>query len=118
MKHYILLPNRTVAEVPDLMEWAMWFEANDRDIAKTETELHLISTVFLGLDHNFFGRGPPVLFETMVFTRAGNGGVAFPDDCFRYCSWDDADAGHRAAVRRVLKAEAEAARTVKEEFRI
>jgi hypothetical protein len=27
----------------------------------------IVSTVFLGLDHNYSGHGPPLLFETMVF---------------------------------------------------
>jgi hypothetical protein len=26
-----------------------------------------VSTVFLGVDHNFFGVGGPILFETMIF---------------------------------------------------
>jgi hypothetical protein len=124
MKHYILLPDRTVAQVPDLMEWATWFETADRDVAKTETELHIISTVFLGLDHSFSRKGPPILFETMVFSRDAHPCDLFGRtvevheslDCFRYSSWDDAEAGHRATVSRVLKAEADAAKTVKEGF--
>ncbi|TAZ20717.1 hypothetical protein ELH77_19115 [Rhizobium ruizarguesonis] len=113
MKHYILLPNRMIARAT-LMAWATWFEFADRHVAQTETELHLISTVFLGIDHNFSRKGPPVLFETMVFVRADTGDV-LPDEFFRYSSWDDAEAGHRTTVRRVLKAEAAAAKTVKEE---
>lgn len=111
MKHYILLPNRMIAEA-SLLEWGEWFETADRDVAKTETELHLISTVFLGLDHNFFGKGPPLLFETMIFAK-GDGGSddgLGAGECWRYASWDDAEAGHKTAVRRVLKAEAEAAK--------
>lgn len=111
IKRYVLLPNRQIAEVTDIMEWAFWFETTDRDIAKTETELHLVSTVFLGLDHNFSGVGPPLLFETMIFARGG-GEVDFGDDggCWRYSSWDDAETGHKTAVRRMLKQEAEAAK--------
>lgn len=26
-----------------------------------------LSTIFLGLDHNFHEEGPPILFETMIF---------------------------------------------------
>jgi hypothetical protein len=124
MKHYILLPNRMIAEVPDLMEWATWFETADRDVAKTETELHIISTIFMGLDHSFSRKGPPILFETMVFARDSHPSTVFgwtmevheSFDCFRYSSWDDAEAGHRATVSRILKTEADAARTVKEGF--
>jgi len=45
-----------------------------------------------------FGRGDtPVLFETMVFGGA--------HDCWqdRYCTWDEAAAGHTATVERVKK---------------
>jgi hypothetical protein len=50
-----------------------------------------ISTVFLALDHNW-GEGPPVLFETMIF-----GG---PLDQFqwRYCTWEEAEEGHKKAL--------------------
>ena len=51
-----------------------------------------VSTVFLGLDHNW-GDGPPAVFETMVFTNEA-------DDSgqWRYSSWDEAVAGHGAVV--------------------
>jgi hypothetical protein len=48
-----------------------------------------ISTVFLGLDHNFSGVGPPVLWETMVFGRGDR-----ELDCRRYSSRAEALAGH------------------------
>jgi hypothetical protein len=51
-----------------------------------------ISTVFLGIDHNHSGRGPPVLWETMIF-----GG---PHDGYqrRYTSRGAAFEGHNVAV--------------------
>jgi hypothetical protein len=54
-----------------------------------------VSTVFLGIDHNFTGEGPPVLYETTVF-----GG---PEDDYqeRYTSRELAEAGHRAVVDRL-----------------
>lgn len=51
-----------------------------------------VSTVFLGLDHNW-GGGPPLLFETMIFTD-GEGGY-----CRRYSAWEEAEAGHWETVR-------------------
>jgi hypothetical protein len=51
-----------------LMTWATWFETAVRQVLR-ETIGHeggTVSTVFLGLDHNY-GSGPPVLWETMVF---------------------------------------------------
>jgi hypothetical protein len=103
MGDYYVLEGHTPVKV-DLMTWAQWFEVSQTDdrrrvawteIGKAEAE---VSTVFLGLDHSF-GRGQPELFETMVF-----GG---PNDGYsrRYGTWDEAEAGHAAAVAR-----AEAAR--------
>ncbi len=42
---------------------------NDRRIIDQTwvTNKILVSTVFLGLDHNFLGEGEPILFETMIF---------------------------------------------------
>lgn len=58
---------------PNLLVWAQWFEhASDAGLTVVaNTELgpkgQHVSTVFLGFDHNFFGEGPPILYETMVF---------------------------------------------------
>lgn len=54
-----------------------------------------ISTVWLGLDHNFSGVGPPLIFESMVF------GGDYEDDCRRYATEHEALAGHQEAVARV-----------------
>lgn len=53
--------------VTDIFVWAKWFETAERQVAKEQVGDSTISTVFLGLDHNFSGRGAPVLWETMVF---------------------------------------------------
>jgi hypothetical protein len=110
--YFVLLPNRMIAEV-GMKEWAEWYQDAERTVAQTETELHLISTVFLGINHQFSFRGPPLLFETMVFAKDGNESSAFDGECRRYSSWDDAEAGHKTVTRRVLKAEAEAAASIK-----
>jgi hypothetical protein len=55
-----------------------------------------ISTVFLFMDHNH-GDGPPVLFETMVF------GSNLDEEQERYCTEDEARAGHARMVQRVLE---------------
>ncbi len=49
-------------------EWMDMFADNQRRTVKQEYvgELY-ISTVFLGLDHNWSHKGGPVLWETMVF---------------------------------------------------
>lgn len=54
-----------------------------------------VSTVFLGIDHNFSGLGKPVLFETMVF----NGPL--DQEMNRYCTEAAAREGHKRMVQRV-----------------
>jgi len=69
---------------------------NDRQTAETNTFGYRISTVFLGLDHNFTGEGPPVLWETMVFPELPSGEIQK-----RYSSHEDALAGHEKIVEKV-----------------
>lgn len=53
----------------NLLEWAHWLENhfNQRTVGETVIGPYLLSTVFLGVDHNFSGKGPPILWESMVF---------------------------------------------------
>lgn len=52
-----------------MLEWAHWFERNraQQRIGNDEIEGHLVSTVFLGLNHQFHPKAKPLWFETMVF---------------------------------------------------
>lgn len=53
---------------PDVIRWAKRFESGERRVALAELPGGVrVSTVFLGIDHNFSGGGPPLLYETMVF---------------------------------------------------
>lgn len=74
----------------DLMTWAKWFETADRHVAKEPVGDFLVSTVFLGLNHQF-GGGPPLLFETMVFKN----GDATDLWCERCSTWDEAEIQHK-----------------------
>ena len=90
-RHYIL---EGKIPVPcDLMTWAHGLENADRTVAKTKIGDVLISTVFLGLNHNW-GAGPPTLFETMAF------GGKLDQECERYSTWEEAERGHRRMVAR------------------
>lgn len=53
----------------------------------------LVSTVWLGCNHNFTGDGPPIIFETMVF-----GGGYEEMDLRRYATFDEARQGHADMV--------------------
>ena len=55
-----------------------------------------VSTVWLGLDHSF-GRGAPMLFESMVFASRED---STDLDCVRYSTREDALLGHDVLVTR------------------
>lgn len=95
--NYILNGYEPVAE-PDTLMWARWFEENHDAKRVAETVLengNRVSTVFLGIDHQF-GDGPPLLFETMVFPSDSSA----DEDCERYTTWADAEKGHAAMVEK------------------
>ncbi len=56
----------------------------------------MVSTVFLGLDHNYHPDGPPLLFETMVFKGSWE-----ENDLRRYSTWEEAVAGHEEMLAKV-----------------
>jgi len=70
-------------------------ETANRHVAKTRVGSLEVSTVFLGIDHNFLGQGKPLLFETMIF--GGDDSIA-SDFCNRYSTWVEAEEGHKAAI--------------------
>ena len=87
-----------------LRQWAELMEANlDRHVADDMVGDVRVSTVWLGLNHNWSGQGPPLIFETMVF-----GGV-HDEEQWRYPSHHAALAGHDQVVTMVRKAEEELA---------
>jgi hypothetical protein len=78
----------------DLATWGMWFKnIEKRRVAYDVINDIIISTVFLGLDHNF-GYGPSEWYETMIF-----GGESEYQE--RYTTWNEAVAGHAKAVNKV-----------------
>jgi hypothetical protein len=73
-----------------LMEWvALFGDSEGRRVGYDELYGYQVSTVWLGIDHNF-GAGPPLIFETMVFGPEGG----FDVDCRRYSTEDQARTGH------------------------
>lgn len=108
-RYYKLDANHAVVEAKDVIDWGLFFEKTDQRIVKQEQlGEYWVSTVFLGLDHSF-GPGPPVLFETMVFVDKEpdeiNDGFGSKrksiDGQERYCTWDEALAGHEAVCTRL-----------------
>jgi len=93
--HYILDGHQVVKT--DLMTWAKWFEKHERHVADETINGVRVSTVFLGVDHQF-GAGPPLLFETMVF------GGALDQEQERCSTWEEAEHMHAIMVMRVKDA--------------
>jgi hypothetical protein len=88
---YVLRGHEAVA-TDDSREWARMFDKTDaRRVAKDTIGEAEVSTVFLGIDHNW-GGGPPLLFETMVF------GDSPYELQWRYSTWEEAEAGHARVV--------------------
>jgi len=87
MDKYILV-DKVPTIVDDPIEWGRWYETADRHVAKTTIDKIEISTVFLGLDHNFAENGVPLIFETMTFGA--------PEEvCLRCSTWEQAEAQHQ-----------------------
>jgi hypothetical protein len=104
MRPIYYLWNRTTDEISttnDAKAWGQFAEQiHLRIVANTnfpwpdEEQRLVISTVFLGLDHNFSADGPPILFETMVFLsdKEADGMTK------RYATAIEARAGHEETV--------------------
>jgi hypothetical protein len=95
---YYVLDGRTPVPASQIEYWALKMQnVEARRVAFDRLGAIEISTVFLGLDHQF-GEGPPILFETLVF------GGPLDGECERYYTFEEADAGHTAMLGRVLEA--------------
>lgn len=107
-------------------EWTMLFEMREsyRIVKQEYIGNYWISTVWLGLNHNY-GFGPPLIFETMVFNHSMPRPPRFPEteygtdefdqwledypeqtsasdlDCERYATEEQATKGHEAMVEKV-----------------
>jgi|GraSoiStandDraft_50_1057286.scaffolds.fasta_scaffold1036429_1 hypothetical protein len=91
---YILDDHGNPVPERDLSRWGAWFESAPNRVLERD---HLpgdvlVSTVFLGIDHNFSDRGSPLLWETMILGGPHNG------YCQRYASRKAALAGHQTGV--------------------
>ena len=91
----------------DLMTWAAKVE--DREyavIAQHWIRGWMVSTVWMGLNHNFLRDGPPVIFETMVFPpgdESDDGGMHSESYQDRYATEEAAQAGHDQALAWVVE---------------
>lgn len=105
--HYKLL-GKIVVPAKDVLDWATWCQSNSRIVRQDHIGPLFVSTVFLGLDHDFTGKGPPLVFETMIFD--GN------DDAYqtRCATWHEAEFMHEAALVEARQRLATATRLLEE----
>lgn len=109
-KGLYVLEGHTPVPIDDVLEWARRYEQSEnRRVARTSINGWDVSTVFLGIDSNIFSE-VPLLFETMIFseteiTKTELFGRKFRKSldnyCKRYATWDEALAGHEAAVNYI-----------------
>ena len=111
--HYILDENNNIIPTKDYEVIGKFYEDKRRIIRRTYIRNKRISTVMLCLDHDYewemselisgrnqYAPNPhPIVFETMIFAD-GVWSDIFGD---RYRTYKEALAGHREAVRMVIK---------------
>lgn len=73
MNDKFIIKDGEIVSEPDLMKWGKWMSSSEKHLYKDELNGSFVSTIFLGLDHNYLGSGPPVLFETMIFSGIFDG---------------------------------------------
>jgi len=82
-------------------EWSDQYEEMSRTktkhVAKDLIDNKRISTVWLGLNNNFWD-GAPLVFETMVFNSEDS---RYEIYCDRYSTWKEAEEGHQKAIEWV-----------------
>jgi len=102
MSKYYILENKKAIPCSSIYKWAAWLETHltDRIVAQTEFNDVLVSTVFLGIDHNFYKKEKPILFETLVFNDSWNDYMQILP---RYTTWEEAEKGHQEMVEKIKK---------------
>jgi hypothetical protein len=106
---YYRLVGKRIVPCHTLEVWGTWMESKDRIVARTDVEgLLQVSTVFLGLDHNFYGKGPPILFETMIF---GDGVDGYQTRC---STWEQAEQMHAEGLAHAKEVVARAQRATQQ----
>ncbi len=86
-----------------LLEWGSKFEDMDYKIVRQDNiDRWFISTVWLGLNHSFFRKQPPLIFETMIFLDKGYKEYESDDPLHlyqeRYSTEEEAIKGHEEAL--------------------
>ena len=76
---------------------------DNRFMMKSKVGKYTISTVYLGINHQFNDNLPPLYYETMIFSD--NGDNAYKNYQVRYTTMNEAINGHNIAVDFVKESE-------------
>ena len=112
-KHHFILDADNNAIPATLLEWGRFRETDPRwRVGHDAVDGLVVSTVFLGSDHNYAGVGPPILYETMVFHSADGGDADYSKSCdgseARYATYAEAQAGHAEVCEKIKRGEIKA----------
>ena len=94
MEKYILDSEGNPIQEDQVLAWGAWFENAERHVGLETINGVKVSTVFLGIDHGWNG-GPPVLWETMTFTKRKGSYKFLEQNLFRrYTTAEEARLSH------------------------
>jgi hypothetical protein len=96
---FILNERGEPVEERNISRWSDWLATNARTVRIETIGDSTVSTIYLGLDHNFLQGGPPILWETMVF-----GGKLAHKQTRCAGSREQAEAMHAAMIEKVKAA--------------
>lgn len=94
MSDFYVLKDKTPVKVAGIKEWYTESFGQEKHVGRDFFGKVIVSTVFLGLDHNHHG-GEPILFETMIF------GGKHDQYQTRCSTWDEAVIQHEEACKLV-----------------
>jgi|ERR1035437_6928735 hypothetical protein len=92
---YYILVDKTIVPVSPL-DWINNYKGTNSikrdELYDKEEQINVsVSTVFLGINHDYNNSGTPILFETMIF------GGKYSEYQNRYSTYDEAIIGHQEA---------------------
>lgn len=91
---YILKEKKPI--MVDYEDWVKWIKSNhpNRKVKQTQFNGGMVSTIFLGIDHNFSGFGEPLVFQSLVIGGINDG------NSIRFTTWEEAEKGHEVMVKQ------------------